>query len=534
MDLIKLLDVSSPKNIKNVINTLIREYENVAENFPTKLSDLTDDETHRLVTDNEKASWNAKLSTIPNDYKTKTENDSLYQPKGNYLTSFTETDPTVPAWAKAATKPSYNYSEINNTPTIPTVNNSTITIKQGEETKGTFTLNQTEDKTIELDAGGGGSNVTLYEELGQNTDGALTQKKSTEELAKMANKDGSNLNTEDISSWIEKLGLGLPLGTLIHSTKILKNAGLHLADGGELMIGGVYDAFCQYVINNQDEFPNILYDDEDLTVEGAKTALEKWQEEFATYGQCGYYVITDTYVKLPAITKLTGGLISTEMDKMGTEAKPVLPNIKGYFTGTLNGSDGGTGKHEGAFYAYSTGADSNSWGGNSGWNNTSTEGFDASRSNPIYSSKDRVEAEHLKFPYYIVVATVTKTDIEVNIDNVITDLNDKIGKNECVRYPVEKWHSEDYSTWYTIYNDGYKECAGKATTSSSSSAQTIQLPVVFKNSNFIVVMNKGYLGTSNAVIGDVSVTATYSDGSTTSYFQTRGYNSPVRYYACGY
>lgn len=36
------------------------------------------------------------------------------------LTSFTETDPTVPAWAKASTKPSYSYSEITDTPTIPT------------------------------------------------------------------------------------------------------------------------------------------------------------------------------------------------------------------------------------------------------------------------------------------------------------------------------------------------------------------------------------------------------------------------------
>lgn len=31
--------------------------------------------------------------------------------------SFTETDPTVPGWAKQPTKPSYNFSEINNTPT---------------------------------------------------------------------------------------------------------------------------------------------------------------------------------------------------------------------------------------------------------------------------------------------------------------------------------------------------------------------------------------------------------------------------------
>lgn len=35
------------------------------------------------------------------------------------LQSFTETDPTVPSWAKASTKPSYSYSEITGTPTIP-------------------------------------------------------------------------------------------------------------------------------------------------------------------------------------------------------------------------------------------------------------------------------------------------------------------------------------------------------------------------------------------------------------------------------
>lgn len=34
------------------------------------------------------------------------------QPKGNYLTSFTESDPTVPEWAKAATKPNYTKSEV--------------------------------------------------------------------------------------------------------------------------------------------------------------------------------------------------------------------------------------------------------------------------------------------------------------------------------------------------------------------------------------------------------------------------------------
>lgn len=41
---------------------------------------------------------------------------------------------------------------IKNKPTIPTVNNPTVTIKQGGTTKGTFTLNQGSAATIDLDA----------------------------------------------------------------------------------------------------------------------------------------------------------------------------------------------------------------------------------------------------------------------------------------------------------------------------------------------------------------------------------------------
>ena len=47
------------------------------------------------------------LTTIPSEYITDTELDA----KG-YLTSYTETDPTVPAWAKAPNKPTYTASEV--------------------------------------------------------------------------------------------------------------------------------------------------------------------------------------------------------------------------------------------------------------------------------------------------------------------------------------------------------------------------------------------------------------------------------------
>lgn len=51
-------------------------------------------------------------------------------------------------------------AEILNKPTIPTVNDATITITQGGVTKGSFTLNQASGDTIALDAGGGGGSYT--------------------------------------------------------------------------------------------------------------------------------------------------------------------------------------------------------------------------------------------------------------------------------------------------------------------------------------------------------------------------------------
>lgn len=50
---------------------------------------------------------------------------------------------------------------ICNKPTIPTVNNPTVTINQGGTTKGTFTLNQSGAATINLDGGGSAENHQL-------------------------------------------------------------------------------------------------------------------------------------------------------------------------------------------------------------------------------------------------------------------------------------------------------------------------------------------------------------------------------------
>ena len=87
---------------------------------PTKLSQLAEDSTHRLVTDAEKTSWNAK-STFSGNYNDLTGKPTIptvptkvsaFTNDAGYLTSYTETDPTVPSWAKETSKPSYTKSEV--------------------------------------------------------------------------------------------------------------------------------------------------------------------------------------------------------------------------------------------------------------------------------------------------------------------------------------------------------------------------------------------------------------------------------------
>ena len=75
---------------------------------PTKLSELNNDMGFLTEADvQEAANIPTKVSAFEND--------------AHYLTSYTETDPTISAWAKAANKPVYDYSEIQNTPTLSTV-----------------------------------------------------------------------------------------------------------------------------------------------------------------------------------------------------------------------------------------------------------------------------------------------------------------------------------------------------------------------------------------------------------------------------
>lgn len=101
----------------------------VTLSIPSKTSDLTNDRgyiTGYTETDPTVPSW-AKASSkptytasevgaLPSSTVIPSKTSDLVNDSG-FITGYTETDPTVPSWAKQSTKPSYTFSEIGAKPT---------------------------------------------------------------------------------------------------------------------------------------------------------------------------------------------------------------------------------------------------------------------------------------------------------------------------------------------------------------------------------------------------------------------------------
>ena len=112
-----------------------------AHNKITALSAATTAHTANTtvhITSEERTAWNNKVSNVQADWSTTATTDGSYiknkptiptVPTSNtaftndagYITGYTETDPTVPAWAKAANKPTYTASEVGALPTGTTL-----------------------------------------------------------------------------------------------------------------------------------------------------------------------------------------------------------------------------------------------------------------------------------------------------------------------------------------------------------------------------------------------------------------------------
>lgn len=222
----------------------------------------------------------------------------------------------------------------------------------------------------------------------------------------IANNVGNALT--DSNSW-EKVKMGgssRNVGEIITSTLPLTDAGLHLLDGS-LISNGIYSAFVDYIAGLVSTYPDLF------TTESA------WQTAVSTYGVCGKFVYDSTLntVRLPKVTGIIEG--TTDATALGDLVEAGLPNITGgYKHPGWQGYD-----YYGAVYSGQTVR--NFAGSDAGGTTTNGFLFNASRSNPIYGKSSTVQPQTIKAFYYIVIATSTKTDIQVDIDEIATDLNGK-------------------------------------------------------------------------------------------------------------
>ena len=206
------------------------------------------------------------------------------------------------------------------------------------------------------------------------------------------------------------------IGQIITSTIPLTDAGLHLLDGALIQGSGSYSAFVDYIAGLVADYPD-LFDTE-----------ANWQSAVTQYGVCGKFVYNsvNNTVRLPKITGIVEG--TTNVTALGNLVQAGLPNITGS-VGRGNSTNGIYVSGNGAFSVSDVGSTYIQTGGASQNDVYKTFSINASRSSSIYGNSTTVQPQTIKVLYYIVVATSTKTDIEVDIDEIATDLNGKVNKS---------------------------------------------------------------------------------------------------------
>lgn len=267
----------------------------------------------------------------------------------------------------------------------------------------------------------------------------------------------------------------------------------------------------------------------------------QWQESLTNYGACGKFVYdsVNNTLRLPKITGIVEG--TTDVTALGDLVEAGLPNITGSVDYAAYGYYNNNYDNQGAFKnstkSTQTGNANQLQGGgdNNGTYRKNTLIFDASDDNAIYGNSTTVQPQTIKVLYYIVIATSVKTDIEVDIDEIATDLNGKADV-DLSNVPTSKGIlSESYvngTSWYRVYSDGWCEQGSTVNVGANSQYNGTFLKT-FKDTNicFYATDNESALiGNSYGFQQGCGVS------SATAFYLRSAYDSTVKYswYACGY
>lgn len=280
--------------------------------------------------------------------------------------------------------------------------------------------------------------------------------------------DTKSVSLKQLRAW---LGSSLPTGVILPAVGRIDDERFTLLDGKTLSKQGTYGAFCAKV-EEQVQASNWYACTE-----------EEYNADLLAYGQCGKFVIGTDYVRIPTITRFIGATIT--LSEIGKTYKESLPNITGISAFGATGSAIGFYKNSGSIeWNTATGNGITGQGIGSG---VYGEKINASNSSSTYQDNAKVQPDHTKYPYYMVISTEGQTaDIGVDINKVYEDLNIKANTSlsnvdSNIDYVVESYKSG--ANWYRKYKSGWLEQGGLIGSSIADGA-TINLLKPFADTNY--------------------------------------------------
>lgn len=303
------------------------------------------------------------------------------------------------------------------------------------------------------------------------------------EVVLYASLKSANLGNplSDVTSWKPyPLGTTKNIGEIVTSTIPLVDANLHLLDGALILGNGIYAEFVSHIAGLVATNPNLFVTE---TV---------WQSNVAAYGVCGKFVYnsTNNTLRLPKIEGFIQG--TNTASQLGDILQAGLPNITGQTGATSIGNRMPT---TGAF-AYRNDLGRYSYGSATGAYGDVVY-FDASTVSSVYGNSNTVQPQAIKVYYYIVVATSSKTEIQVDIDEIATGLANKADVDltnvsaanmttamENSNTPVIIADYVSGTSGYRIWSNGYCEQWGKKTWETSGETYEITLLKEYSNTNY--------------------------------------------------
>ena len=312
------------------------------------------------------------------------------------------------------------------------------------------------------------------------------------------------------------LGSSLPTGFIIPAVGKISDERFTLLDGKTLSRAGTYEAFCNKVVSEV-QAGNWFACSED-----------EYNSDISTYGQCGKFVVSNDYVRIPTITRFIGATIT--LSEIGKTYKESLPNITGGQTNIMVGRDG---VKSGAFTSTSITGTSTTYGG--GTAPAIDLKFNASNSSSTYQDGAKVQPDHTKYPYYMVISTEGQTaNVGIDINKIYEDLNLKANTSlsnvdSNIDYVVERYESG--RNWYRVYKSGWIEQGGHIG-NGSTNVNTLTFLRPFKDTQYTFIRDVFIYGsTGNSPAWNEF---TYSDKTVTGVKLYK--TSPliqIDWYACG-